>query len=88
VLSVGDEAFQKKCQARMLSFRERGCTILYVTHALEMAHQLCDRAVWIEEGRAIYSGPTQKVVSLFRESMEFETSLSATQKRQVVQVQR
>jgi ABC-2 type transport system ATP-binding protein len=86
VLSVGDEAFQKKCQDRMIRFRERGITILFVTHGLDSAAKICERAVWIEEGRAIYSGPTQKVVTLFRESMEFETSLSATQKRQVVQV--
>jgi len=88
VLSVGAEAFQKKCETRMVRFRERGCTILYVTHALDMAYKLCERAVWIEEGRAIYSGPTPKVVNLFRESMEFESSLSATQKRQVVKVER
>jgi ABC-type polysaccharide/polyol phosphate transport system ATPase subunit len=88
VLSVGDEAFQKKCQDRMLRFRERGITILFVTHSLDGAAKLCERAVWIEEGRALYSGPTQKVVTMFRESMEFETSLSATQKRQVVQVNR
>ncbi len=88
VLSVGDEAFQKKCQDRMIGFRERGITILFVTHGLDVAHKICQRAVWIEEGRAIYSGPTQKVVAMFRESMEFETSLSATQRRQVVQVKR
>ncbi|HEX8996768.1 MAG TPA: ABC transporter ATP-binding protein, partial [Ktedonobacterales bacterium] len=88
VLSVGDEAFQRKCENRMVSFRERGVTILYVTHGLDKAHLICERAVWIEEGRAIYGGPTQKVVELFRESMESETSLSATQKRQVVHVAR
>lgn len=88
VLAVGDEAFQRKCEERMVSFRHRGVTILYVTHALDNAHKLCERAVWIEEGRAIYSGPTQKVVELFRESMESDASLSATQKRQVVKVKR
>lgn len=88
VLSVGDEAFRKKCEARMVGFRQRGCTILYVTHALDSAHLLCERAVWIDHGRAIYSGPTQKVVAMFRESMESDTSLSATQKRQVVRVNR
>lgn len=84
VLSVGDEAFQKKCMERMISFRTRGTTILFVTHGLDSAHLLCERAVWIEQGRAIYSGPTQKVVSMFRESMEDVTSLSTTQKNQVV----
>lgn len=86
VLAVGDEAFQKKCETRMISFRKRGVTILYVTHGLDKAHLICERAVWIEQGRAIYSGPTQKVVSMFRESMEVDTSLSDTQKRQVVHI--
>lgn len=88
VLAVGDEAFRKKCEARMVGFRQRGCTILYVTHALDSAHMLCERAVWIDHGRAIYSGPTQKVVAMFRESMETDASLSTTQKRQVVRVNR
>lgn len=86
VLAVGDEAFQKKCENRMLSFRNRGVTILFVTHSLDSAISMCERAVWVEEGRAIYSGPTDKVVEMFRESMMTETSLSVTQKRQVIRV--
>lgn len=88
VLSVGDEAFQKKCIDRMVRFRERGVTILFVTHSLDSAATLCERAVWIEEGRAVYSGPTTKVIDMFRESMSNDTSLATTQKRQVVRVSR
>lgn len=88
VLAVGDEAFQKKCMDRMVSFRTRGVTILYVTHALSSISMLCARAIWIEQGRAIYSGPTDQVVSLFRESMETEGSLAETQKQQVIPVRK
>lgn len=51
ILSVGDEAFQRKCMDRMLSFRERGTTILYVTHGLKSVRELCDRAIWLEHGK-------------------------------------
>ena len=88
VLSVGDEAFQKKCIERMMRFRDRGVTILFVTHSLDSAASLCERAVWIEEGRAVYSGPTKKVIEMFRDNMSNDSSLATTQKRQVVRVNR
>jgi len=88
VLAVGDEAFQKKCTDRMLDFHRRGTTILYVTHGLDRVHELCNEAVWIEEGRVMFRGPTQEVVTMFRESMEFDTSIAVTQKRQVVRIHR
>ena len=88
VLSVGDEAFQKKCVDRMLSFRRRGTTILYVSHSLDSIGKLCAEAVWIDEGRMMMRGPTAEVVAVFRESMELDASIAATQKRQVVRVDR
>lgn len=50
VLAVGDEAFQRKCEARMAGFRDRRVTILLVSHNVEMVRSLCDRGVWLEEG--------------------------------------
>ncbi len=88
VLAVGDEAFQKKCTDRMRGFRRRGTTLLYVSHSLDHVHELCDEAVWIEEGRALFRGPAREVVTMFRESMEFDTSIAVTQKRQVVRMSR
>ena len=88
VLSVGDEAFQKKCIDRMNRFRERGVTILYVTHGLDGVHELCDRAAWIDQGRLRYLGETQRVVEMFRDAMENDADLATTQKIQVVTVPR
>ena len=84
VLSVGDEAFQDKCMRRMRRFRERGVTILYVTHAVGTAHELCERAVWIDGGRIAYAGETQDVVAHYRDGLAQESDLITSQKRQVV----
>lgn len=84
VLSVGDESFQQKCMARMQRFRQRGVTILYVSHGLDSLHELCDQAAWIEQGRLRYLGPTERVVEMFRGAMEFDTDLATTQSLQVV----
>ena len=88
VLSVGDEAFQHKCMERMKRFRQRGVTILYVTHSVDSAIQLCDRAVWIDQGRIRYSGDTKHVIDIYRESLEFDSDLATTQKLRVVRVPR
>jgi ABC-2 type transport system ATP-binding protein/lipopolysaccharide transport system ATP-binding protein len=67
ILAVGDEAFQAKCHARMQSFRERGATILFVSHALEAVRRLCGRVIWIDEGRIRYSEDADTVVEAYRE---------------------
>ena len=43
-LAVGDEAFQRKCFARIEEIQERGGTILFVSHAAQTIVQLCTRA--------------------------------------------
>jgi lipopolysaccharide transport system ATP-binding protein len=60
VLSVGDEAFQQKCLARMQGFRDKGTTILFVSHNLDSVERLCDRAVWIDHGEVQHSGAVRE----------------------------
>ena len=50
VLSVGDEAFQRKSAARMKEFREQGATILLVTHNTATVKAMCQRAMWLDHG--------------------------------------
>jgi len=69
VLSVGDEAFQHKCLARMQSFRARGTTILFVSHALDAVQRLCDRAIWIDQGVVRYSGPVHDAAEAYLRSL-------------------
>jgi ABC-type polysaccharide/polyol phosphate transport system ATPase subunit len=44
ILSVGDEHFRKKCDERILSFKEKGVTILFVSHSMSDIKRLCDKA--------------------------------------------
>lgn len=50
ILSVGDIAFQKKSENKMLSMIHGGTTVLYVSHSIESIEKLCDKVVWIEHG--------------------------------------
>jgi lipopolysaccharide transport system ATP-binding protein len=68
VFSVGDEAFQQKCLARMEAFRSRDTTILFVSHALDAIERLCDRAIWIDHGRIVQSGSVPEVAGPYLES--------------------
>lgn len=50
VLAVGDEAFQQKCFEHLAKFKRQGGTIVLVSHSLEQVRQVCDRAIWLDEG--------------------------------------
>jgi lipopolysaccharide transport system ATP-binding protein len=52
-LSVGDEAFQRKCFARIERLRERGTTILLVSHSSAQVIELCDRAFLLHRGELV-----------------------------------
>lgn len=69
VLAVGDEAFQKKCLDRVSSMQEEGRTIVFVTHAMQLVHQICDSAVLLDGGRMRASGDVEQVIREFRAVM-------------------
>jgi ABC-2 type transport system ATP-binding protein len=56
VLAVGDESFQRKCLTKIAEFQERGCTILFVTHSLDLVPRVCSRAVVLDHGRVLHDG--------------------------------
>ncbi len=60
-LAVGDAAFQRKCFQRIESFREQGTTLLLVSHDIETIKKLCDRALFIKEGRIAAWGKAKTV---------------------------
>ena len=51
VLAVGDESFQKKCVRWIESFLEQGNTLLMVSHSMYLVQKLCQRALWLHQGR-------------------------------------
>ncbi|MCY1246513.1 Teichoic acids export ATP-binding protein TagH [compost metagenome] len=68
ILSVGDEPFQKKCLARIQELRESGCTLVVVSHDLDMVSRVCDRGVVLRQGKKVADGPIGEAVRLLRES--------------------
>jgi len=65
VLAVGDEAFVHKCLDKIAAFKRRGKTILLVSHGLESVRRLCDRAVWIKNGKIEASGDPPRVIDAY-----------------------
>lgn len=68
VLGVGDQAFFQKCFERIMEFRREGKTILCVSHSLPVLELLCNRAIWLDHGRVIKSGPVKQVIEAYMES--------------------
>lgn len=64
VLAVGDASFQTKCVERIHSFRKAGKTLLFVSHS-SMVERLCDRAIWLDHGELILSGPIREVLGAY-----------------------
>ena len=65
VLSVGDIEFQQKCVARMGEFLARGATLVLVSHSPQSVLELCQRVIWLHEGRVVADGPASEVVRAF-----------------------
>jgi lipopolysaccharide transport system ATP-binding protein len=65
-LSVGDEAFQRKCFARIERLREDGCTVLFVSHAATTVVELCDRAILLDRGDLLVDGLPKAVISRYQ----------------------
>lgn len=66
VLSVGDERFQRKCGERIGDHRQRGTSVLFVSHDLDSVEQVCDEVLWLEGGRIRKSGPAAIVIEEYR----------------------
>jgi ABC-type polysaccharide/polyol phosphate transport system ATPase subunit len=69
VLAVGDVQFQAKCLRRMNSFRDEGASIVYVSHDLVSVENICDRVIWLDEGRVVEDGPVEYVISRYVKSL-------------------
>jgi len=67
ILSVGDQHFQEKCINKMKELKKEGKTMVFVTHGLESAKELCDRAVWINKGVIRMDGNTDEVIKKYIE---------------------
>jgi lipopolysaccharide transport system ATP-binding protein len=68
-LAVGDIYFQQKCFERIRQLRDRGVTILFVSHDSGSVFRLCDRAILLEQGKVLLDGPPKPVLDLYEANM-------------------
>lgn len=61
-LSVGDKAFAEKSLAKMHEFKEKGKTMLFVSHSIGQMKQFCDKVLWLEYGMVRDFGPINEVI--------------------------
>ena len=65
ILSVGDEHFQNKCFNKMLELKNEGKTMVFVTHSMDSVKKLCDRTIWLKDGKIKMDGNTNDVVEKY-----------------------
>src|SRR4051812_14371366 len=72
VFAVGDEAFQRKCFGKIFEFKQRGGTILFVSHDASSVERLCERAVLLRQGEVAFDGPTREAITQYHAQLADE----------------
>lgn len=81
VLAVGDSAFQNKCLEKIKELKGRGKTIVVVTHDNSMVEKICDRAVWINNGKVRADGSPRDII------MQYMAFLSEEENKRLIEDQ-
>lgn len=67
ILSVGDLKFQEKSKNKMLELINGGTTVLYVSHSLQSIKELCNKVIWLDHGKIVEIGDTEKLCNEYYE---------------------
>lgn len=66
ILAVGDEAFQKKSKDTLIGLIKGGVTTILASHNLNAIKEICDRAIWIDNGLIEAEGEPERVVEKYQ----------------------
>jgi lipopolysaccharide transport system ATP-binding protein len=69
VLAVGDMEFQKKCLGVLNTFKEKGVTIVFVSHDLEAVKKYCNRTLLLRQGKQVFIGGSEEAVAEYQRSV-------------------
>jgi len=70
ILSVGDLSFQEKSFNKMMEFKKRGKTIIFVSHSIEQIKNLCDYVIFLKDGKICSEGKPEDVVKEYVKFIE------------------
>lgn len=79
-LSVGDGAFARQSFERIMSLKEQGCTILFCSHNLYQIEAICNRAIWLHEGKVVSEGVPAEVIRHYQNYLYADIEGGATSK--------
>ncbi len=79
-LSVGDKAFAEKSLAKMKEFKERGKTMIFVSHSLGQMRQFCDKILWLEYGMVKDFGPVDEIIPKYETFINSYKKMSQKEK--------
>jgi lipopolysaccharide transport system ATP-binding protein len=65
ILAVGDMEFQRKCLGKIMEFKRRGVTIVFVSHSMEDVKAISDRVMWINNHQVELIGDAKAVVTQY-----------------------
>lgn len=77
ILGVGDVSYQKKCFEKLKQIKSKGTTIVIVSHSMGQIEQICDRSIWIYEGKIRKEGPPHEIAVEYNAEMEKKRLLRA-----------
>ncbi|MBI3737077.1 ABC transporter ATP-binding protein [Candidatus Sumerlaeota bacterium] len=69
VLAVGDQNFQERCLESIARLRRAGITIIFVTHNMEFAERVCDRILWLKQGKCHREGTSLDILREYHAEM-------------------
>lgn len=70
VLSVGDGAFRKKSEEKMMEIIHGGATTILVSHLLEQVRSMCNKVLWLDHGKQIAFGDAQELCDRYEEFLK------------------
>ena len=68
-LATGDADFRQKSAERITDIRDRAGTVFLVSHSNGNIRQICDRVLWMDQGRLIMDGPTEEVLPQYEATL-------------------
>ena len=87
VLAVGDASFVPKCLDRIDDFRRREKTILFVSHDLSTVEKICDRVIWLKQGKIQTMGEPKRVVDAYLQDVAEKQEEDFERRQQKVEVE-
>src|SRR5690625_190399 len=79
-LSVGDKAFSKKSLNKMKEFKEKGKTMIFVSHSIGQMKRFCEKILWLEFGRVKQYGSVNDVLPKYEKFLQDWKRMSAEEK--------